>query len=106
MTFIHQTVATGSRHDGQHWTLTCENCGARGPFADRMQECVDKWNAPGIKHNKLVEAAETAEKEIDRLKDGIDGSQFQWKTVSVKMNPKIRRRTSSSAGCHCLKRPR
>lgn len=42
--FLEQTILLGSRHDGVHKVVFCENCGAKGPLAKTAREAAYKWN--------------------------------------------------------------
>lgn len=116
LSFLHQAVATGSRWDGQHWTLCCEGCGAKGPFADTKEECADKWNECALmqERNKLAEHCNKLEEEMDKLKKEDSGSErlaalesllqssdgpfktFEWKTATAK--PSVKRTRPSCIG--------
>ena len=71
LSFVSQTQATGGRHDGTHYTLCCEYCGARGPLAATKPDCVAKWNKPALKHNDLADRYNALEKERDELAEKV-----------------------------------
>lgn len=122
LTFVRQTLATGGRHDGEHLTLCCEYCGARGPLAETHEECAEKWNRPSLKYNGIMQQMEKIEQERDSLKEkleqqkdsGLDSlikeclkedcnSPFGWKTIkwtsSSYSEPKKPRSSRIGSGC-------
>lgn len=119
LTFVRQTLATGGRHDGEHLTLCCEYCGARGPLADTHEECAEKWNRPSLKYNELMEQVEKVEQERDLLKrelkrpkeDSLDAlirehfkNDYGWKTLEWSSRPKARPWRPSRVGSGCRRR--
>ena len=109
LTFTRQSIAVGGRHDGQHWVVFCEKCGAKGPLSPTRDEAADGWNKPAKEYNRLVRRGNDLEKELEELKKSSPESileelrkhddlfkTFQWTTTTVV--PKTKRKRPSCVG--------
>ena len=102
MSFMTQTILTGGRHDGQHWVIFCEKCGAKGSLSPTKDEAVEKWNRPALEHNRMASKIGRLEKEAETLKESMKKMEeaekndpllkcleswprppFEWRTVTV-----------------------
>ena len=81
LSFLNQTVATGSTWDGEHWALCCDNCGAKGPFGSTKEDCAEKWNSAALmqernkiakQFNRLAKRFKRLERERDEMKKELD----------------------------------
>ena len=110
LTFSRQSIAVGGRHDGQHWVVFCEKCGAKGPLSPTKDEAANRWNKPALAYNKIVRWGNAMEKERDELKKSSPESileelkknddlfkSIQW-TNSTAAVPKVKRKKSSCIG--------
>lgn len=110
LTFIRQSIATGGRHDGQHWVVLCEKCGAKSSLCPTKGEAVEMWNKPANEFNRLVRNVNELEEEVENLKkaspEGIlqelgrqDGlfKTVNW-TSTTETLPKAKRKRPSCIG--------
>ena len=108
LTFSRQSIAVGGRHDGQHWVVFCEKCGAKGPLSPTKDEAAEMWNKPSLAYNKIVKWGNDLEKERDELKKSSPESileelkknddlfkSIEWTTTAL---PKVKRKKSSCIG--------
>ena len=108
LTFSRQSIAVGGRHDGQHWVVFCEKCGAKGPLSPTKDEAAEGWNKPSLAYNKIVKWGNNLEKERDELKKSSPESileelkknddlfkSIEWTTTAL---PKVKRKKSSCIG--------
>ncbi len=110
LTFTRQSIAVGGRHDGQHWVVFCEKCGAKSSLCPTKDEAVEMWNKPANEYNRLVRQVNDLEKEVENLKkaspesilkelDRQDGlfKSVQW-TTAPKAAPRAKRKRPSCIG--------
>ncbi len=110
LTFTRQSIAVGGRHDGQHWVVFCEKCGAKGPLSPTRDEAADGWNRPAKEYNRLVRRGNDLEKELEELKKSSPESileelrkhddlfkTVQWTTTTT-IVPKTKRKRPSCIG--------
>ncbi len=110
LTFTRQSIAVGGRHDGQHWVVFCEKCGAKGPLSPTRDEAAEEWNKPAKEYNRLVRRGNDLEKELEELKKSSPESileelrkhddlfkTVQWTTTTT-IVPKTKRKRPSCIG--------
>lgn len=110
LTFTRQSIAVGGRHDGQHWVVFCEKCGAKGSLCPDKDKAVEMWNKPAKEYNRLVRKSNDLEKELEKLKKASPESileelrkhddlfkTVQWTTTTT-IVPKTKRRRPSCIG--------
>lgn len=110
LTFTRQSIATGGRHDGQHWVVFCEKCGAKSSLCPTKDKAVEMWNKPANEYNRLARQISNLEKEIEELKktspesilkelDRQDGlfKTVEW-TTATKAVPRAKRKRPSCIG--------
>lgn len=110
LTFSRQSIAVGGRHDGQHWVVFCEKCGAKGPLSPTKDEAAEGWNKPALAYNKIVRWGNAMEKERDELKKASPESileelkknddlfkSIEWTNATTAF-PKVKRKKSSCIG--------
>lgn len=115
LTFTRQSIAVGGRHDGQHWVVFCEKCGAKGSLCPTKDKAVEMWNKPAMEYNRLVRKSNDLEKELEELKktspesilrelDRQDGlfKSVQW-TKTTTAVPRTKRNRSSCIGAGRMK---
>ena len=111
MTFSRQSIAVGGRHDGQHWVVFCEKCGAKGPLSPTKDEAAEMWNKPSLAYNEIVKWGNELEKERDELKKSNPESILKelnrgndlFKSVQWTAVPKTKRKRSSCIGAGRMK---
>ena len=110
LTFTRQSIATGGRHDGMHWVVFCEKCGAKSSLCPTKDEAVEMWNKPANEYNRLVRKVNDLEKKVEELKKADPESILEelgkrddlfktvhWTTVGAVV-PKTKRRRPSCIG--------
>lgn len=110
LTFTRQSIAVGGRHDGQHWVVFCEKCGAKSSLCPTKDKAVEMWNRPAKEYNRLVRKSNDLENELEKLKKASPESileelrkhddlfrSVQWTTTTT-IVPKTKRKRPSCVG--------